>query len=105
LFVSFVPLGSNASEPTNPSAITDAPIPSVNEAQDIKETKDVLYPLGSGNAPELPALSRMNRSHASRRKRSILAVIARRLSAFYKSLLDDSVKDAHELFDRAAQQK
>jgi hypothetical protein len=30
---------------------------------------------------------------------------ARRLVAFYKSLLDDSAKDAHELFGRAIQQK
>jgi hypothetical protein len=59
----------------------------------------------SGNTPHFTALSLMNRSHASRRKRSILAVIARRLGAFYKSLLDDSTKDAREFFDRAVQQK
>jgi hypothetical protein len=77
---------------------------SLRRAQDIKRT-EACFPIASGNAPRRLTLSCMNRSHASRRKRSVLAVIARRLSAFYKSLLDDSAKDAHQLFDRAAQQK
>jgi hypothetical protein len=47
----------------------------------------------------------MNRSHTPRRKRSMLAVLARRLCAFYKSLVDDSAKDARQFFDRAMQQK
>jgi hypothetical protein len=47
----------------------------------------------------------MNQSHEPRRKRGVLAAIARRLRAFYQFLRDDSAKEAHELFDRAVQQK
>jgi hypothetical protein len=47
----------------------------------------------------------MNRSREPRRKRGILAAIARRLRAFYQLLQDDSAKGARDLFDRALHQK
>ena len=56
-----------------------------------------------GTRPTSPRCIYMSRE--PRRKPGILLAIARRLRAFYKSLLDDSAKEAHELFDRAAQRK
>jgi hypothetical protein len=47
----------------------------------------------------------MYRSPEPRRKRGILVAVDRRLRAFYQFLRDDSAKEAHELFDRAAQKR
>jgi hypothetical protein len=47
----------------------------------------------------------MDQSDAPRRKRALLAAIARRLRQYYQALLDDSAESAHELIERAAQER
>jgi hypothetical protein len=47
----------------------------------------------------------MKQPHESPRRRGVLAAIKRRLRAFYQFFRDNSAKEAHELFDRAVQQK